>query len=55
MASSIRVSLVAAFAFGLLHCEQTRAPEQSAQALSVGPVEKAKPAPVVAALVVGRA
>ena len=55
MASSIRVSLVAAFAFGLLHCEQTRAPEQSAQALSVGPVEKAKPAPVVAALDVGRA
>jgi hypothetical protein len=56
MASSIRVSLVAAFAFGLLHCEQTRAPEQSAQALSVAPatVEKAKPAPAVAALDVGR-
>jgi len=38
--------------FLLLHCEQTRAPEQAAQALTVAPapVQKAKPVPVVPAL-----
>jgi hypothetical protein len=49
--------LAASLALGLLHCEQTRAPERSAQALSGAPVSIApvKPAPVVAALDVSRA
>lgn len=34
----------------LLHCEQTRAPEQQALAVAQAPLEKAKPAAVVAAL-----
>jgi len=52
MASAIRSGLAPLLAsFLLLHCEQTRAPEQSAQALTVAtaPV-KAKPVPVVPAL-----
>jgi hypothetical protein len=57
MASPIRLGLAAIVPLGLLHCEQSRAPEQSAQALSAAaaPLAPAKPAPVVAALDVSRA
>jgi hypothetical protein len=55
----MRLGLAVTLAFGLLHCERTSAPEQSAQPLSTLPaparVEMSKPAPVVAALDVSRA
>jgi len=58
MASAIRSGLAPLLAsLALLHCEQSGAPQQSAQALTgaPAPMEKAKPAPVVAALDVSRA